>query len=128
MAPAAWDQMLTTLTLPHQLQRDTRLYLHRGGPPTRKPSSGHPPALTLAEQVLITILRLRFRTPRPALAELFGVTLGTLDKAAREIRPLLDQHGYHFTPAPAPLQTLPSLTAYAQAHSLTLTPKTKPAR
>jgi hypothetical protein len=128
MTPAAWDQMITTLTVPHQLQRDTRLYLHRGGPPTRKPSSGHPPALTLAEQVLITILRLRFRTPRPALAELFGVTLGTLDKAEREIRPLLDQYGYHFNPAPAPQKTLSSLTAYAQAHSLTLTPKTKPAR
>ena len=128
MAPAAWDQMITTLTLPHQLQRGTRLYLQRGGPPTRKPSIGHPPALTLAEQVLVTILRLRFRTPRPALAKLFGVTPGTLDKAEREIRPLLDQYGYHFNPAPAPLKTLPSLTAYAQAHSLTLTPKTKPAR
>jgi hypothetical protein len=76
MTPAAWNQMIKTLTLPHQLQRDTRLYLQRGGPPTRKPSTGHPPALTLAEQVLIAILRQRFATPRPALAELFGVTFG----------------------------------------------------
>jgi len=128
LTPAAWDQLITTLTLPHQLRHDTELYLRRGGPPTRKPGGGHPPALTLPEQILATLLRIRFRPPRHVLADLFGVSYGTIEKAERQIRPLLNQHGYSIKPAAHHLKTLTSLTAHAKANSLTLTPKTKPAR
>ena len=128
LAPAAWDKLITTLALPHQLQHDTELYLRRGGPPTRKPGGGHPPALTLAEQVLATIIQLRFRPPRHVLASLFGVAEGPIIKAEHEIRPLLNQYGCTITPAPRRITTLASLTAYAQARGLTLTPKQKPAR
>ena len=90
--------------------------------------TGHPPALSLAEQTLVTVLRLRFRTPQAALAQLFGVVTGTISKAEHETRPLLDQHGYIVEPTRTPLKTLTDLTAYAQAHGLVLTPKAKPAR
>lgn len=63
-----------------------------GGPLTRKPAVRHPPALTLAEQVLVTVLRQRFSTPQHVLAELFGVVTGTIAKVERQARPLLDQH------------------------------------
>ena len=96
--------------------------------PARPQAPGrHPPALTLADQVLATVLRLRFRLPQPDLAELFGVVTGTIAKAERQARPLLEQHGHQIEPAPAPIKTLAELTAYASAHGVELTPKTKPA-
>ena len=128
LATADWDQLISTLATAHQAQRHAALYIRRGGPPTRKPAGGHPPALSLAEQTLVTVLRLRFRTPQAALAQLFGVVTGTISKAERETRPLLDQHGYIIEPTRTPLKTLTDLTAYAQANGLVLTAKAKPAR
>ena len=128
LATADWDQLISTLATAHQAQRHAALYIRRGGPPARKPAGGHPPALSLAEQTLVTVLHLRFRTPQAALAQLFGVVTGTISNAEHETRPLLDQHGYIVEPTRTPLKTLTDLTAYAQAHGLVLTPKAKPAR
>ncbi|MGO9080536.1 MAG: hypothetical protein ACLQDY_16080 [Streptosporangiaceae bacterium] len=75
-APADWDQLISTLTLAYQAQRHTALYIRRGGPPTRKPAGGHPPALSLAEQTLVTVLRLRFQTPRATLPGLTACAQG----------------------------------------------------
>ena len=122
-----WDQLISTLTITHQAQRHTRLYIRRGGPPTRKPAGGHQPALTIAEKTLVTLLRLRFRPPKPVLAELFGVVPNTITSAERQIWPLLTQAGYYIEPAGPQLTTLTDLTRYAQAHGLDLTPKPKPA-
>ncbi len=127
LATHDWNQMISALTVPYQAQHDAGLYIARGGPPTRKPAGGHPPALTLAEQALVTVLRRRFRTPQPVLAELFGVVTGTIAKAERQVRPLLDQHGPHIEPAATPIKTLAGLSAYASAHGIDLTPKAKPA-
>jgi transposase len=127
MTTASWDQMISTLTIPHQIQHDIGLHISRG-PATRKPSGGHPPALTLTEQTLVTVLRLRFRPPQPVLAELFGVVTGTIAKAEQQIRPLLHQCGYTIEPAGTRLKTLAQLTEYAQTHRLQLIPKPKPAR
>jgi hypothetical protein len=122
-----WNQMISALTIPYQAQRDADLYVARGGPPARKPAVRHPPALTLAEQALVTVLRQRFRIPQHVLAELFGVVTGTIAKAERQARPLLEQYGLQIKPARKPIKTLAELTAYASAHSIDLTPKTKPA-
>ncbi len=128
MTATSWNQLISTLAIPHQIQHDIGLHLRRGGPATRKPSGGHPAALTLTEQALITVLRLRFRPLQAALAELFGVVIPTIVKAEQQIRPLLHQCGYTIKPAGTRLRTLADLTAYAQVHGLTLTPKPKPAR
>ena len=125
---AEWDELIAALATPYQAQREAALYIARRGQPSRKPAVRHPPALTLAEQVLITVLRQRFRLPRHVLAELFGVVTGTIAKAERQARPLLDQHGHQIKPAPAPIKTLAKLTAHASAHGVGLTPKAKPAR
>ena len=122
-----WNQMISALAVPCQAQRDAELYVRRGGPPTRKPAVRHPPALTLAEQALVTVLRQRFRTPQHVLAELFGVVTGTIAKAERQVRPLLGQHSPQIEPAATPIKTLAGLTAYASAHGINLTPKAKPA-
>jgi Rhodopirellula transposase DDE domain len=127
LTAAQWDQLIAALATPYQAQREAALCIARGGPPARKPAVRHPPALTLAGQVLVTILRQRFRVPRPELAGLFGVVTGTIAKAERQARPLLEQHGHQIKPAPAPITTLAELTAYASAHGVELTPKAKPA-
>ena len=127
LAATDWNQMISALAVPYQAQRDAELYVRRGGPPSRKPAGGHPPALTLAEQALVTVLRQRFRTPQHVLAELFGVVTGTIAKAEHQVRPLLDQHGPQIEPAATPIKTLAGLSAYASAHGIDLTPKAKPA-
>jgi hypothetical protein len=128
MDASDWDQMISALAAPHQAQRDAELYVRRGGPPSRKPAVRHPPALTLAEQALVTILRRRFGVSRPVLAALFGVVTGTIAKAERQIQPLLAQSGPRIEPAAAPIKTLEDLTAYGSAHGIDMTPKIKPAR
>ena len=127
LSAAQWDQLIAALSTPYQAQREAALYIARGGPPTRKPAGGHRPALSLAEQVLVTVLRQRFGTPQRVLAELFGVVTGTIAKAERQARPLLETHAHHIEPAPAPVKTLAELTAYATAHGIELIPKAKPA-
>jgi len=127
LTTAQWDQLIRGLQAPYQAQRDAALHIARGGPPTRKPAGGHPPALSLAEQVLVTILRIRFRTPQHALGELFGVVTGTIAKAEHQVRPLLTLAGHHVEPAATPIKTLHDLTRHASAHGIDLTPKAKPA-
>jgi len=122
-----WNQMTSALAVPHQAQPDAELYIRRGGPPTRKPADRHPPALSLAEQVLVTVLRQRFGLPQHVLASLFGVVTGTIAKAERQARPLLEQYGCQIEPTGTPIKTLAGLTAYASAHGIELTPKAKPA-
>jgi hypothetical protein len=107
-----WNQLITLLT----------------NPPPARPHRGHPPALTLTEQTLATVLRQRFATPQPVLAELFGVVAGTIAKAERDTTPLLRQHHCLIRPAPRPLKTLADLTSYAARYNITLTPKPKAAR
>ena len=123
-----WDQLITAITIPWHASREAGRYISRGGPPSRKPAGGHPPALTLAEQALATIVRTRFGTPRHVLAELFGVVYGTIAKAEQQIKPLLSQAGHLTEPAGTQLRTLADLTAYASSHGIDLTPKPKPAR
>ena len=125
--PGDWNQMISALAVPYQAQHDAELFIRRGGSPSRKPAIRHPPALTLAEQALVTVLRQRFGTPQHVLAELFGVVTGTIAKAQRQIRPLLAQHGPKIEPAATPIKTLADLTAHASAHGIDLTPKPKSA-
>ncbi len=84
--------------------------------------------MTLSEKTLVTIMRQRLAVPRPVLADLFGVSAGTIATAERQIKPLLKRAGHSIEPAATPLTTLASLTEYASSNGITLTPKTKPAR
>ncbi len=105
LIPAAWDQLITTL------------HARAGDPPART----RQPALSLAEQTLITVLRLRFRPLPATLAQLFAVPASTIQAAQDRIWPLLVQAGYPTEPVGPQLKTLTDLTAYARAHGLELT-------
>jgi transposase len=128
MTASDWDQLTAALAVPYQAQREAGLHIARGGPATRRPAGGHPAALTLAEKTLVTIMRKRLGTPRPVIADLFGVSANTIATAERQIKPLLERAGHAPAPAATRCSTLAELTAYAASHGITLTPKTKPAR
>jgi len=128
MPAAEWDQLTAALALPYQAQREAEMHIARGGPATRRRAGGHPQALTLAEKILITVTRQRLALPRPVLAELFGVSTGTIATAEQQIKPLLKRAGHSIEPTTTQLTTLAGLTAYASAQGITLIPKTKPAR
>jgi Rhodopirellula transposase DDE domain len=106
LPPDQWDQLITAVRT------------HAGEPPPG------PQPLSLADQALITVLRLRFRTPPPALAGLYGVHASTIRSASDRIWPCLLHAGYHTPPAGPALRTLPELTAYAHANGLDITPRT----
>ena len=105
LPPAEWDQLITAV------------HSQAGDPPPG------PQPLSLADQALITVLRLRFRTPLTALAGLYGVHASTIRAASDRAWPRLVRAGYHTPPAGPRLRTLPELTAYAHAHGLDITPR-----
>jgi hypothetical protein len=105
LPPAEWDQLITAV---HSQAGD--------------PAPG-PQPLSLADQALTTVLRLRFRTPPAILADLYGVHASTIRTASDRVWPHLVHAGYHTPPAGPVLRTLPELTAYAHAHGLTITPR-----
>jgi hypothetical protein len=125
MTASHWDLLITALAAASQAPREAGSRAP-GAPPGRR--RGHPPALTLTEKALVTIMRQRLAVPRPVLGDLFGVSPATISAAEHQITPLLRRFGHAAQPGPAPLTTLAGLTAYAAAHGITLTPKTKPAR
>jgi hypothetical protein len=108
---------LTGLT-PHARNHLLATIHHHAGDPDR------PRQLNLAEETLITILSLRHHPLPATLAQLFAVTPGTIIKAQNRTWPLLLQAGHPTEPAGPRLKTLTDLTAHAQAHGITLTPKT----
>jgi len=126
MSPGDWARLTAALVIPYQAHREAGLHIARGGPPRRKPAGGYPPALSLPEMTLATILRARFRMPQRVTAELFGVVIATISKAEHQIRPLLDQYHATVEPTGTSFSTLAELTAYAAAHGITLIPGTKP--
>jgi hypothetical protein len=104
LEPAQWDQLVS------------RLHAAAGEPP--------PIHLSLADQALITVLKLRYRVRNAALASLYAVSASTVATAQDHAWPLLVQAGYPTEPAGPQLKTLPELTAYAREHGITLTAKT----
>jgi Rhodopirellula transposase DDE domain len=102
--PARWDQLLAAM------------HARAGEPP--------PIHLSLADQALITILKLRYRVRNTALASLYAVSASTVKTAQDHAWPLLVHAGYPTEPAATKLKTLPELTAYAREHGITLTRET----
>jgi hypothetical protein len=100
---AQWDQLLAAM------------HTAAGEPP--------PICLSLADQALITILKLRYRTRNTALAALCAVSASTISTALDHAWPLLVHAGYPTEPAGPKLKTLPELTAYAHDHGLDITPR-----
>jgi hypothetical protein len=56
--------------------------------------------ITDADRILATVLDQRQLCNQHTLAELFGVSRGTVRNAIDDVAPLLEQHGYVATPSP----------------------------
>jgi hypothetical protein len=104
LTTTGWDDLLARLT-----------------DPAYAPHTGHRPALTLPDRIAATILSQRFSLPATALAELFGTTVTTVNKALRDTRPHLTQAGHTTEPTTA-LATLTDLTTYATTAGATPQP------
>lgn len=76
----------------HRRQGGERLPGARSGIFTQK--------ITDAERVLATVLYQRKLCNQDTLAELFEVSRRTIGDVVREVGPILDNDGYHPTPAP----------------------------
>ncbi|WP_370375323.1 transposase family protein [Streptomyces laculatispora] len=88
-------------------------------------SSGH--ILTLADRLLATPLHYRLALPQVAVAALFIVHPGTINRRIREIRQLLDTAGHTIHPADPQLATLDDLYDFASTAGITPSGETKPA-
>jgi hypothetical protein len=100
--------------------RESDRHRRRGGDRRRLPGAGGIYGLVFVDRVLVTLLALRLGLPHEALGHMFGVSRQTVDRAVREIRPLLAKCGFA-TPLPGPrLRTLADVFAYAQSHGVTL--------
>jgi hypothetical protein len=65
----------------------------RGDPRHVAPGTGRKPALTTADQILVTILYLRKHSLQELLGQLFDTTAVTGSRAAKDVRPLLEANG-----------------------------------
>jgi transposase len=123
LSPADWDTLLTRLTKPRDAQREDTLRERRGATRQAAPGPGRRPVLTLSDRVAATLIRQRFSLPTKDIAELFEVTVTTINKVIRETAPILEQVKHVVEPA-TPLATLAEFTDYLTTVGITPTNET----
>jgi transcriptional antiterminator len=69
-----------------------------------------------------TILHERLHLPQPVIAELFNVTTMTVNRAIRQIRPLLHQVNHVIEPIDKRLYSTADLRAFATSAGVTTPP------
>jgi transposase len=124
LSPAAWDALLIRLATPRNAQREDVLHQRRGA--TRQVASGpgRRPVLTLGDRVAATLIRQRHSLPTKDIAELFEVTVTTINKVIRETAPILKQVKHVVEPA-LPLATLTEFNDHLTTVGITPTHTTK---
>jgi transposase len=128
LAAHDWDTLIATLLTLHGQQREASLDARRGHRPRlTAPGTGRRPGLTLADQLLATILHYRLHLPQVAIAALFSVRPETINKRIRDVRQLLDQAGHTIQPGPHRLANLDDLYELAGAAGLSIPPEIKAA-
>ena len=120
MPNPAWHDLITRLVVPYQAHREAFLHNYRGHGRSR--GGGRPVRVTLTHQVLATMLHHRYQTPRQVIADLFGVSLTTINIAVRHTREILTKIRHTITPTDIHLTTLTELTAYARNAGLEIKP------
>lgn len=124
-----WDALITTLTSFHEDQREADLDKRRGHRPRIKGDgdTGRRPVLTLADRLLATVLHYRLGLPQIAVAALFNVHPGTVNRRIRDIRGLLTQAGHTVQPADLQLAGLNDLYTLANTAGIPTTSEIKTA-
>jgi hypothetical protein len=83
-----WTALIRALGALHEDQRETALRLRRGRDRKTAAGGGRRATLTLVDQVLAAELHYRLGMTQTAIAQMFGVTLGALNKRLRQMRQL----------------------------------------
>jgi transposase len=123
-----WDALIAALMTLHHQQREASLDQRRGHRPRLiAPGPGRRPVLTLADQLLATVLHQRLALPQAAIAALFSVQPETINRRIRGIRQLLDQAGHPIQPGPRHLASLNDLYNLATAEGIEGPPQIKTA-
>ncbi|HEV7450201.1 MAG TPA: ISAzo13 family transposase [Pseudonocardiaceae bacterium] len=121
-----WQRLLDRLTVPQQAQREAHLHNKRGRTRKRTGAGQHSP-ITLADRLLITVLRQRFDMPAEVIADLHGLHYTSIYNYIREMRHLLTQIRYTIPLTDIRLRTLTDLADHATSLDLDTTTKIEPA-
>jgi transposase len=110
-------QQLTERLAPRQAAQAERLsYQRRGGPRQAGTRSGvFHQKISNRERVLVAVLYQRRLCTMDVLADLLVVCRSSIGNAIRQTRPLLEQAGHTFTPAPTRYRTAAELLASVAA-------------
>ncbi|GLW59580.1 hypothetical protein Kpho01_75900 [Kitasatospora phosalacinea] len=80
----------------------------------KPPSAGPKGKITPANRILITVLYQRKIAAQDLLGHLFGVTIMTISRVIREVRPFLETSGHQPTVSTARFRTPDDIAAYLQ--------------
>jgi hypothetical protein len=95
-----FQALIDRITVPYQAALEERRHRQRGG--DRRPGARgglFRQKITDADRILATVLSQRNLCDQQALADLFGVSRGTIRNAIEDVRPLLEQDRQAVTPA-----------------------------
>ena len=106
------DEMILSLAPALALPCEQTLLARRGGRDSLNGAAGRAPKLTPAQRILAIVLYLRKLANLNLLGELFDVTPMTVSRTVREVRPLLQQHGYQIAASTARFRSPADITRY----------------
>ena len=130
MTDTDWTALIARLLPLHKQLREDKLHRQRGGRPRisgEGVATGRPASVTLPDQLLAAVLHYRLALPQIAIAVLFGLDPGTVNRRIRDLRQLLEQDGTVIQPAQTRLQTLDDLHEYTRREGITHPAEIKPA-
>ncbi|MEV4083722.1 hypothetical protein AB0J43_26020 [Nonomuraea fuscirosea] len=118
MSREAFHGLLQRLAVPYQAVIEQRRHRRRGGAPRPGSRRGvFTQKITDADRILATVLAGRQLCDQQSLADLFGVSRGTIRNAIDDVQPLLDQHGYRVTSSARRFNTADDVLTFARAHA-----------
>ncbi|MGW3817843.1 ISAzo13 family transposase, partial [Streptomyces sp. NPDC005046] len=95
-----FQALIDRIAVPYQATLEERRHRQRGGDRRAGTRGGlFRQKITDADRILATVLSRRGLCDQQALADVFGVSRGTIRNAIEDVRPLLDQDQYVVTPA-----------------------------
>lgn len=117
MAREDFHGLLQRLAVPYQAVIEQRRHRRRGGAPRPGSRRGvFTQKITDADRILATVLAGRQLCDQQSLADLFGVSRGTIRNAIDDVQSLLDQYGYRITPGTRRFGTAHDVLAFVKAH------------
>lgn len=100
MPRSDFQALIDRIAVPYQATLEERRHRQRGGDRRAGTRGGlFRQKITDADRILATVLSRRGLCDQQALADVFGVSRGTIRNAIEDVRPLLDQDQYVVTPA-----------------------------